>query len=228
MSVCLSVCPGFILLTGLLLFQVTEHKNSRVSGCCFQAPLKPQIWFFFFFFFFFLSNLDFALDPPPAQKHMHKSHTTPSPWRSFLHILLPTLYVFICHPVYILSPLIERISSTLFCRSKVHYEPLLYMNQWTHGVMESFIMEQYHIFQLWSKWALLGHFVWRTLSYVVCKWFENVLFAHSHCCQLTLGLTGDSTAVIFAMYLQTYLGEIDIWSAYFNTGYWLFTKTLQM
>lgn len=92
-----------------------------------------------------------------------------------LHILLPALYGFICHPVYILPPLIERISSSLFCRSRLHYDSLLYMNQRTHGVMGSGWWNIYNVFQLWSKWALLGH-SW-TLSYVVCKSFENVLFA---------------------------------------------------
>ena len=67
------VCWGFIVLTGLLLFQVTEHENSRASRCCFQAPLKPQIWLFFF-----PPQVVLGLQEGPSHTHTHThihSHT---------------------------------------------------------------------------------------------------------------------------------------------------------
>lgn len=102
-SVCMWVCvnPTFILLTGLLLFQVREHDNSRVLGCCFQGPLKPQIWLYFFSPS--TSSIEFASDPSLVPSRHTNTHTQ---LPHTAHFQQPALYIFICHSVYI-HPFLE-------------------------------------------------------------------------------------------------------------------------
>lgn len=107
-SVCVWVCVNhaFILLTGLLLFQVREHDNSRVLGCCFLGPLKPQIWLYIFFPS--TSSIEFASDPYPVPYLHTNTHTHKAASRccGLPHFQQPALYIFICHSVYI-HPFLE-------------------------------------------------------------------------------------------------------------------------
>lgn len=189
--VCLSVCLSVSVLASFcwLVYCCSRWQSMRTAE--FQGAVFKHHWshkFDFFFPFSFFSNLDFAWDPPPAQKHMHNSHTAPSP-RCFIFSCphCTASFVILCT-----FCLLWWKESAAHCSAGPGFiMTLCYI--WIRGHMESWEVDDGTYIMYFSSGAN-GH-CWAILCHGPCR-----MLSVSHlkmCCLLAEGTTNTQKTYIF-------------------------------